>query len=148
MNVPPTLTSGGPPVLAKRCKLDHRLGLACGAHDCHALTTRPASVHGQPRKKTTSERRSCVRKVKDVATPKLPPPPPRLAQYRSQCALVELQESVLPSAVTICSDSMASLVGPYCLPSTPTPPPRARPASPTVGHEPPGTALPRAASPA
>ncbi len=86
-----------------------------------------------------------MRNVNAVAMPKLPPPPPRQAQNRS-LLLDALQVRTVPSAVTICTASRASLVSPKARPSTPTPPPRARPAIPTVGHDPPGTARPCAAS--
>ena len=86
-----------------------------------------------------------MRNVNETAMPKLPPPPPRLAQYRLGLD-VALAVRIAPSAVTIRSDSRLSLVSPNARDSTPTPPPRVRPAMPTVAHDPPGTARPRAAS--
>ncbi len=50
------------------------------------------------------------------------------------------------SAVTMRSDDTLSHVSPKFRPTTPMPPPRARPAMPTVGHEPPGTVTPAPAS--
>src|ERR1700722_13681241 len=148
MNVPPTPIWGEPlPNGADRMRLDHSASGWCGIHDCQPEITRLAADHGQLRKNVTSLVRLCVRKLNDVATPKLPPPPPWLAQYRSLWALVALQVRMLPSAVTISTCSIASEVRPNARASTPMPPPSARPARPTVGQEPPGTALPCAARP-
>ena len=91
--------------------MDHRLSGACGAQDCQALTTRLARDHGQVRKNRARVRRLWVVNVIEVATPKLPPPPPRLAQYRSLW-LPELEVTVLPSARTTSSDRRLSLVRP------------------------------------
>jgi hypothetical protein len=52
-----------------------------------------------------------VPKVKEVTTPKLPPPPPRQAQNRSEFWL-ELHVLIWPSAVTIWRDFTLSLVSP------------------------------------
>ncbi len=134
-----------PRCAADMCRLDHRASGWKGAQDCQPATTLAACDQGQDKKNTTSRDSRWVRNVNAVAMPKLPPPPPWQAQNRS--LLVDaLQLRIVPSAVTICTDSRASLVSPKARPSTPTPPPRVRPATPTVGQEPPGTARPRAAS--
>ena len=52
-----------------------------------------------------------VRNVNEVTTPKLPPPPPRQAQNRSELVLALAVRS-WPSAVTICSDGRLSQVSP------------------------------------
>ena len=104
-----------------------------------------ARDHGQCRKNSVTSCVGWVRKVNDTATPKLPPPPPREAQYRSGWCLAS-QVNTLPSAVTIWSDSSASQVRPYLRATTPMPPPRVSPAMPTVGQEPAGMLTPWAAS--
>ncbi len=88
--------------------------------------------------------------VNEVAIPKFPPPPPWLAQKRSPSSppLDFVQCRSVPSAVMTSIDSSRSQVSPYERPTTPCPPPSARPLIPTVGHEPAGIATPAAASPA
>src|ERR1700722_12268649 len=54
---------------------------------------------------------SGVVKVNEVATPKLPPPPPRQAQNRSELVFA-LAVRIWPSAVTICMDVTLSQVRP------------------------------------
>lgn len=139
------MVGGGPPGAADRCRLDQSASGATGAHDCQPWITRPARDQGQERKKSTSLLSWWVRNVNDVATPKFPPPPPRQAQYRSLC-WEESQVTTDPSARTTCAAFRLSLVSPKARPTTPTPPPSVSPAMPTVAHEPPGTASPRAAS--
>src|ERR1700690_125733 len=134
-----------PPGAADRCRLDQSSSGACGAQDCQAAITRLASDHGQLRKNSMISGAEWVRNVNEVATPKLPPPPPRQAQKRSLSWLAS-QSRIWPSAVTTCTDSMLSQVSPYARETTPTPPPSARPAIPTLGHDPPGTVTPWAAS--
>src|SRR6201999_647724 len=100
-----------PPGAADRCTLDHSSSGACGAQDCQAASTRCACDQGQLRKNSTMSPAGWVVKVNEVTTPKLPPPPPRQAQYRSEFWL-ELHVLTWPSAVTICSDCTLSLVPP------------------------------------
>ena len=110
--VPPTWMEGTePPGAAARCRLDQSASGACGAQDCQAEITRAACDHGQDRKNRTIWPTWRVRKVNEVTTPKLPPPPPRQAQNRSEFWL-ELQVLTWPSAVTICRDFTLSLVSP------------------------------------
>ena len=130
---------------ADSSRLDHSASGWNGAQDCHADITRAAWDHGQRRKKHTSWLSGRVRNVNDVATPKLPPPPPRQAQNRSLFWLA-VQVRAWPSAVTIWTAWRLSLARPKARDSTPTPPPRVSPATPTVAQDPPGTARPRAAS--
>lgn len=52
----------------------------------------------------------------------------------------------VPSAVTIVSERRLSQVRPSLREAKPTPPPSARPAMPTVGHEPAGIVTPCCAS--
>src|SRR6478672_2985068 len=111
-----------PPVVAARCTLDQSASGACGAQDCQAEITRAARDHGQDRKNRTICPTGWVPKVNEVTTPKLPPPPPRQAQNRSEFWL-ELQVLTWPSAVTICRDFTLSLVSPYARDTTPMPPP-------------------------
>src|SRR5439155_16007442 len=77
------------------------------------------------------------------ATPKLPPPAPRHAQKRS--VLLPASAAIRrPPASTISTDTRLSQAMPYLRARNPKPPPSALPATPTVGHEPPGTASSRA----
>ena len=78
--------------------------------------------------------------------PKLPPPPPRIAQNRSG-SLVALQVRSTPSTVTMSADTRLSHVSPYLRSSTPMPPPIVMPAIPTVGHVPEGMQTPFAIRP-
>src|SRR5271154_1274250 len=135
-----------PPRAAARCRFDQSWSGACGAQDCQAAMTRAACDHGQERKNRTMSPAGWVRNVNEVATPKLPPPPPRQAQNRSGLVFA-LAVRIWPSAVTICMDVTLSEASPKAWPATPIPPPRVRPEMPTVGQEPPGTARPCAASP-
>src|SRR5487761_50227 len=134
-----------PPGAADRCRFDQSSSGAPGAQDCQAEITWLACDHGQLRKNSTISDAGWVRNENDVATPKLPPPPPRHAQNRSLSRPAS-QSRVAPSAVTTWTDSRLSQVRPYARETTPIPPPSARPAIPTVEHEPPGTVTPWAAS--
>ena len=110
--VPPTWMAGTePPGVAARWTFDQSASGACGAQDCQAAITRAACDHGQDRKNRTIWPTGRVRKVNEVTTPKLPPPPPRQAQNRSGF-WVESHVLTWPSAVTICSDCRLSLVSP------------------------------------
>src|ERR1700751_1498619 len=100
-----------PPGAAERGTFDQSASGACGAQDCHAEITRAACDHGQDRKNRTICPTGRVRKVNEVTTPKLPPPPPRQAQNRPKFWL-ELPVLPWPSAVTIWSDCTLSLVSP------------------------------------
>src|SRR5580698_4530341 len=148
IQLPPTKTDdGAEPNDADSNRFDQRSAGACGAQDCQALITRAASDQCQCRKNSTMLVRLWVVNVIEVATPKLPPPPPRLAQY-SALSWPGSQVCLTPSAVTMSMDRRSSQVSPYFRPTMPIPPPSVRPAMPTVGQDPPGTALPLAASPA
>ena len=118
---------------------------AFGAQRCQASTTRAASDQDHPARKIVAVLTGWVVNVNRVATPKFPPPPPRQAQNRSgfRCGLHCL---TTPSAVTIVKLRRLSQVRPSLRPANPTPPPRARPAMPTEGHDPAGIVTPRAAS--
>ena len=83
----------------------------------------------------------CVRKRKDVQTPKLPPPPPREAQNRSELSSA-LAWSTHPLASTISSSSRLSIIRPYGRDRMLWPPPRVNPAMPVLGQRPFGTANP------
>ena len=100
-----------PPGAAARCRLDQSWSGACGAQDCQPAMTWAACDHGQHRKNRQISPAGWVVKVNEVTTPKLPPPPPRQAQNRSElvCALAVL---IWPSAVTICMDVTLSQVSP------------------------------------
>src|SRR5271165_4688147 len=100
-----------PPGAAARCRFDQSSSGACGAQDCQAEITRAACDHGQDRKNSTISPAGRVVKVNEVTTPKLPPPPPRQAQYRSGL-LPAFAVLTCPSAVTICKDVTLSLVRP------------------------------------
>ena len=100
-----------PPGTAARCMLDHSWSGAYGAQDCQAEITLAACDHGQRRKNSHGDGAGTVLNVNEVTTPKLPPPPPRHAQYRSEWFLAS-QVSTAPLAVTIWSDSSRSQVSP------------------------------------
>src|ERR1700722_11714210 len=100
-----------PPGAADRCTFDQSASGACGAQDCQAEITRSAFDHGQDRKNKTISPAGWVLKVKEVTTPKLPPPPPRQAQYRFGL-LFALAVRTWPSAVTICMEVTLSQVNP------------------------------------
>ena len=116
-----------------------------GIHRIHESRTVAASSQGHSKVNSVTLGIGWTLNVNDVTMPKLPPPPPRLAQYRSLWLLGEHRRKD-PSAVTIASEAMLSQVIPYARPKMPIPPPSARPAMPTVGHEPPGSSTPDAPS--
>jgi hypothetical protein len=124
---------------------DHIASGVVGDHACQARRALAAFAHGQCRKKVVTSRVGWVRKPKETATPRLPPPPPREAQYRSGLWSAS-QVSSRPSAVTIWTDSITSQVRPYFLDTTPIPPPSASPLIPTVAQVPAGMLTPLAAS--
>ena len=110
--VPPTWMVGVlAPAVADRCRLDHSWSGPSGAQDCQAAMTRSACAHGQDRKNSTIPEMGWVVKVNEVATPKLPPPPPRQAQNRSG-SRSESQVRIWPSAVTTWAWVRLSLVSP------------------------------------
>src|SRR5580693_1955705 len=86
-----------------------------------------------------------VRNVNEVTTPKLPPPPPRNAQYRSALSS-GVAVIASPLGKTTDADTSASHGRPHCRASDPRPPPRVKPAIPTVGQLPLGINRPCAAS--
>ena len=73
-----------PPGWAISSSVDQISSGACGAHDSHPAMTSAAADHGQLSPNETSVGASTVVKVNAVAIPKLPPPPPWLAQNRSR----------------------------------------------------------------
>src|SRR3954466_5576668 len=83
--------------------------------------------------------------VKEVVTPKLPPPPPRNAQNRSGFSAADAV-TAWPPGNTTDADVSASESRPACRDWAPSPPPRACPAAPTVGQVPVGMPRPAAAS--
>ncbi|GAA3414807.1 hypothetical protein GCM10018952_36770 [Streptosporangium vulgare] len=125
---------------------DHMASGAEGPHACQARRTLTALDHGQCRKNTVTSRVGWVLNPKETATPRLPAPPPREAQYRSALWFAS-QVSSRPSAVTICTDSITSQVRPYFLETTPIPPPQREPAHPDRGAGPGGDADPARGEP-
>src|ERR1700688_3945994 len=107
----------------------------CGASPCQAATASAACDQGKSQNPYAAEPTAWVAKVKAVTTPKLPPPPPRQAQYRSGL-VAGSATTTLPSAVTIRGAGILSRVAPFSGAANPTPPPSASPATPTVGQEP------------
>ena len=85
---------------------------------------------------------SCSWSVKEVTTPKLPPPP-RIAQKRSGCSSAFAVTNV-PSARTMSTSRKLSMVSPHLRVRCPTPPPSPRPPRPVVEMMPPGAARPKA----
>src|ERR1700747_1401843 len=94
------MTGVPPRCAADRCKLDHSASGWDGDQNGQPSTTRAARDQGQDRKNCTSWVIWCVRKVNDVAMPKLPPPPPRHAQNGS-LFWGALQVGPVRSAVTM-----------------------------------------------
>jgi hypothetical protein len=85
--------------------------------------------------------------VNEVTTPKCPPPDPRQAQ--SSSAFSRASHAITsPAAVATRIPITLSQVRPSFRPSTPWPPPSARPAIPTDAQVPPGIASPKGAVPA
>ena len=82
----------------------------------------------------------CARKVKDVTTPKLPPPP-RIAQNRSGSRPASVSTTE-PSASTTVAAIRLSIVSPKPRDRCPTPPPSVRPPTPVVEITPAGTTSP------
>src|SRR5580692_8793929 len=100
-----------PPGAAARCRFDQSASGALGAQDCHPAITLAAFDQGQVRKKITGDGAGTVLNWNQVAMPKFPPPPPRHAQYRSECD-DGLAVSALPSAVMMFSEASLSQVSP------------------------------------
>ena len=101
-----------------QAQLDHNGGGPLGAQFCQAAVTFAACDHGHVNENTVSWESACVANVKDVTTPKFPPPPPRSAQNRSGSD-DGLAVTVRPSASTTVADVSESHVSPKCLPITP-----------------------------
>ena len=101
---------------------------ALGAHACQALNSATARSIGtdQETEKMASSLSGTSLKRNVVATPKLPPPPPRQAQKRSGCSLASAVIS-WPLASTSATDWMLSQVRPKGRASNPYPPPSAWP---------------------
>src|SRR6266536_1077725 len=89
---------------------------------------------------TTVGPTGCSASSRDVATPKLPPPP-RIAQNRSGFSDEDARKTE-PSAVTISADSRLSHVRPCLRTRWPTPPPSANPPTPVLDTRPPVVASP------
>ncbi len=83
----------------------------------------------------------CRRNRNEVTTPKFPPPP-RIAQKRSECSS-SLVCTRLPSASTTSAPSRLSIDSPYPRARCPTPPPSVRPPTPVVETIPLGVASPK-----
>ena len=64
-------------------QFDHTSSGARRSHSIHPPSTSPADAQGQSTVNSVSSGIGCAVNVNDVTTPKLPPPPPRDAQYRS-----------------------------------------------------------------
>src|SRR4029453_9176904 len=83
----------------------------------------------------------CSLNVKDVTTPKFPPPP-RSAQYRSEFSSA-LALTKLPLANTTSAERRLSILNPHFRVRCPTPPPRVNPPTPVVEIIPLGVAIPK-----
>src|SRR3954469_20589883 len=139
-----TETVARPPGAPARCRDDQSSSGWDGPHSCQAFITAAAFDHGQDRYAVTACGAGWVLKWSSVTTPKLPLPAPRRAQKRSLWS-VAFAVSCLPSAVTRVAWVRLSQVRPYARETTPCPPPRVRPETPTVGREPAGIVTPFAA---
>ena len=105
-------TRGAPePPVVPSDRIDVSAPGACGANRCQAAIASLAWDHGQDTKKYAARETRCVRSVSEVTTPKLPPPPPRHAQYRSSFVLASTWRT-RPSAVTTRAATRLSLVSP------------------------------------
>ncbi len=78
----------------------------------------------------------CVRRVRRVTTPKVPPPPPFNAK-NSSGSRTALAMRTAPSAVTISASSRLAAPVPNCFDRLPKPPLWIKPATPTVRQPPP-----------
>src|ERR1700722_5226140 len=105
------MEGGRPPGAADRCRFDHSASGAFGAQDCHPATTLAAFDQGQVRKNSTGDGAGTVLNWNQVAMPKLPPPPPRHAQERSECD-DGLAVRAWPLAVMMFSEASLSQVSP------------------------------------
>jgi hypothetical protein len=80
LSVPP----GPPPVpFESNWQLHHNSSGAVAIQFIHASSTVATSFHDHSSVKRDTLGMGCTSNVNDVAIPKLPPPPPRQAQYRS-----------------------------------------------------------------
>ena len=141
----PSAVTVGLPDPVPRLKIDVSRLVVDGARLCQAASAAPALAHGQLTKNHDALPTACVRIWKLVTMPKLPPPPPRQAQYRSGFVSASAVTS-RPSAVTIRRDATLSHVSPKRRPARPMPPPSACPPIPTEGHDPAGIVAPAPAS--
>lgn len=135
---------GVPPTVFATCRDDQISSGCVGPHSCQAFSTAAAFRHGQAMYAATACGAGWVRKWSSVTMPKLPLPAPRRAQNRS-LFVVAFAVSSRPSAVISVAWVRLSQVRPYARDTTPWPPPRVRPDTPTVGHEPAGIVTPFAA---
>ncbi len=118
------------PFTASRKNVERPSG-ALGAHFCHASTTAVKSFHCQVTLHNPTNPIGCTLKSNDVTMPKLPPPPPRHAQYKSAFSFA-FARTYSPFAFTSRTPAMLSQVSPYLRDVTPKPPPSASPAMPTL----------------
>src|SRR5262249_41916100 len=91
----PTAETRTTPPTPDREKTEKNSSGACGASFCQAASARGSCDAGQSTTKVETVETGWTRNVQRVTTPKLPPPPPRHAQKRSECRL-ELQTSFWP----------------------------------------------------
>ena len=130
---------------AVRSRLAATSSGASGAQCCQASTSVAAAAGGQRRSKVVASGSGSVASTKLVTTPNRHAPAPRSAQNRSPwwCSS---QRTIRPSASTTSAASSWSEVSPCRRPRIPSPPPRVRPAMPTVGPQPPAIVRPCSAS--
>src|SRR5260221_9929768 len=139
----PLNTTRGPLGIASRWNTDENRSVARGCHACHASNAALACDHGHDMNTHVAARGiGCIRNLKQVTTPKFPPPPPRIAQNRSGL-LVRDTWRTHPSAVMISAPTRLSSVSPKARPAGPLPPPIVLPPLPPHGHRPAGTAAAR-----
>ncbi len=108
---PDTLTFNPLPGSASSLQVVHISRGRVGTHCCQAVRTAAAFVQGHCTKKVVNVGAGFTLNVSAVTAPKLPPPPPRSAQNRSELVFASTVRA-WPSAVTMSTDRSWSQVRP------------------------------------
>ena len=141
VEAPKRVARTGTPGSDTRLRLTVSSSGASGAQACQAETSSSSAMSDQCASMRVVIGSGTVSNRSDVTTPNWPPPAPRRPQNRSG-SWSWSQSTTLPSASTTCAPTRRSQVSPCLRPSRPIPPPRVRPAMPTVGPHPAGRVRP------